>query len=287
MKYRILLAGNNQPVLDDFFYAMSNDFECQTTSWRFEDIECHLKYFTPNIFVYGLREDFKDNLAKIIEARGNLEKKKIPFAIIGTKEDCDNFIKAAVNIADLVLAKPLTAAMIEEKIAEYLLEKQRREAEERRREKRRQRLAEIGYSEEEKKRIEQELRQKAIEAEKNRRKHIIVVDDDPRMLKLIKEHLHEDYDIATAINGKLALKFLEKKRTDLIFLDYEMPDMNGPQVLEKIRENQELSDIPVVFLTGISEREKIEKVLSMKPQGYVLKPIDREKLITTIKNVLG
>lgn len=107
------------------------------------------------------------------------------------------------------------------------------------------------------------------------------------MLKLIKEHLHEDYDIATAINGKLALKFLEKKRTDLIFLDYEMPDMNGPQVLEKIRENQELSDIPVVFLTGISEREKIEKVLSMKPQGYVLKPIDREKLITTIKNVLG
>ena len=201
MKYRILLAGNNQPVLDDFFYAMSNDFECQTTSWRFEDIECHLKYFTPNIFVYGLREDFKDNLAKIIEARGNLEKKKIPFAIIGTKEDCDNFIKAAVNIADLVLAKPLTAAMIEEKIAEYLLEKQRREAEE-------------------KKRIEQELRQKAIEAEKNRRKHIIVVDDDPRMLKLIKEHLHEDYDIATAINGKLALKFLEKKRTDFIFLDY-------------------------------------------------------------------
>lgn len=268
MKYRILLAGNNQPVLDDFFYAMSNDFECQTTSWRFEDIECHLKYFTPDIFVYGLREDFKDNLAKIIEARGNLEKKKIPFAIIGTKEDCDNFVKAAVNIADLVLAKPLTAAMIEEKIAAYLLEKQR-------------------WEEELKRQQEQERRERAIEAEKNRRKHIIVVDDDPRMLKLIKEHLHEDYDVATAINGKLALKFLEKKRTDLIFLDYEMPDMNGAQVLEKIRENQELADIPVVFLTGISEREKITKVLSMKPQGYVLKPIDREKLFATIKSVLG
>ncbi len=268
MKYRILLAGNNQIVLDDFFYAMSNDFECQTTSWRFEDIECHLKYFTPDIFIYGLREDFKDNIAKIMEARGNLQKKKIPFVVIGSKEDCDNFVKVTINLADLILAKPLTAAMIEERIVAFLTEKQRREAEE-------------------KKRMELERRQKAIEAEKNRRKHIIVVDDDPRMLKLIKEHLHEDYDIATAINGKLALKFLEKKRTDLIFLDYEMPDMNGPQVLEKIRENQELSDIPVVFLTGISEREKIEKVLSMKPQGYVLKPIDREKLITTIKNVLG
>lgn len=267
MKYRILLAGNNQIVLDDFFYAMSNDFECQTTSWRFEDIECHLKYFTPDIFIYGLREDFKDNIAKIMEARGNLEKKKIPFVVIGSKEDCDNFVKVAINLADLILAKPLTAAMIEERIIAFLIEKQRREAEE-------------------KERMEQEQRQKAIEAEKNRRKHIIVVDDDPRMLKLIKEHLHEDYDIATAINGKLALKFLEKKKTDLIFLDYEMPDMNGPQVLEKIRENPELFDIPVVFLTGISEREKIEKVLSMKPQGYVLKPIDREKLMNTIKNVL-
>lgn len=268
MKYKILLAGNNQPVIDDFFYAMSNAFECLTTSWRYEDIECHLKYFTPDIFVYGLREDFKDNLAKIIEARGNLQKKRIPFAIIGTKEDCDNFIKATVNITDLVLAKPLTAAMIEEKIAAYLLEKRR-------------------WEEELKRQQQEELREKAIEAEKNRRKHIVVVDDDPRMLKLIKEHLHENYDVATAINGKLALKFLEKKRTDLIFLDYEMPDMNGPQVLEKIRENPELTDIPVVFLTGISEREKITKVLSMKPQGYVLKPIDREKLLATIENVLG
>jgi len=268
MKYKILLAGNNQSILDDFFYTMSNDFECQTTSWRFEDIECHLKYFTPDIFVYGLREDFKDNLPKVIEAKRKLQQNGIPFAIIGAREDCDNFLRGTINITDLVLTKPLTAAMIQERIIGYLPEKKHRE-----------RIEKIPF--------QQELQEKAVEPEKYRKKHIIVVDDDPRMLKLIKEHLHGEYEVATAINGRLALNFLEKKRTDLIFLDYEMPGMSGPQVLEKIRENPKLTDIPVVFLTGISEREKIKKVLSMKPQGYLLKPLNREKLFSTIKNILG
>lgn len=58
-------------------------------------------------------------------------------------------------------------------------------------------------------------------------KNILVIDDDARMLKVIKLHLHEKYDVATAISGKIALKFLETKHTDLILLDYAMPDENG------------------------------------------------------------
>ena len=119
------------------------------------------------------------------------------------------------------------------------------------------------------------------------RKHILVVDDDPIMLKMIKEHLHDDYDIATAINGKIAMKFLENKSTDLILLDYEMPGENGPAVLEKIREKKSLDGIPVVFLTGVSERGKIQEALALKPQNYLLKPIDRDKLIEIISSILG
>lgn len=118
------------------------------------------------------------------------------------------------------------------------------------------------------------------------RKHILVIDDDPLMLKSIKNQLQENYDVATAINGKIALKFLSSKHTDLILLDYEMPVETGPDILKKIRDNSNAKDIPVIFLTGIMERDKIEKALSLKPQGYLLKPVDHTKLLETIQNFL-
>lgn len=107
------------------------------------------------------------------------------------------------------------------------------------------------------------------------------------MLKIIKEYLHDEYEVATAISGKIALKFLEKKKTDLILLDYEMPVEDGPAVLEKVRANEALVDIPVVFLTGITDSNKIKKVLVMKPQGYLLKPIDQNKLMETLDSIFG
>lgn len=125
------------------------------------------------------------------------------------------------------------------------------------------------------------------EEEPGRRKHILVVDDDSRMLKIIKRHLSDKYDVATALNGRLALKFLETKKTDLILLDYEMPLENGPTILKKLKENPFTHDIPVIFLTGISERDKIEKALVLKPQGYLLKPIDHIKLLSSISKLIG
>ena len=118
------------------------------------------------------------------------------------------------------------------------------------------------------------------------RKHILVVDDDSRMLKIIQRHLADKYDVATALNGKIAFKFLENRKTDLILLDYEMPLESGPTVLKRLRENPHTRNIPVIFLTGISDRNRIEKALALKPQGYLLKPIDHIKLLSTISKFI-
>ena len=123
--------------------------------------------------------------------------------------------------------------------------------------------------------------------EEKRKKHILIVDDDSRVLRLLKSYLERRYELATAINGKVALKFLETKSTDLVLLDYEMPTENGAAVLEKIRANEKTKDLPVVFLTGVTEKSKIREVLALKPQGYLLKPVDMEKLSSTIKGILG
>lgn len=125
-----------------------------------------------------------------------------------------------------------------------------------------------------------------LEEGEKQKKHILVVDDDARILRIIKMHL-KDYDVATAISGKVALQFLEDNKTDLILLDYEMPKENGAEVLRKIRANEQTKDLPVVFLTGIADRKKIQEVLLLEPQGYLLKPINRVKLLETIEKIIG
>lgn len=277
MKYKVLLTGKNNTVIDDFFTQMGENFESLTTSGRNEDILNHLKYFNPDVFVYCPNHETNEYSNLIISIKGRLEREHIPVVMIGSEEDCSDFSQYAINIADLVLIKPITASSIMDRIMEYLKEQQRLKEEAARAEK--ERLEQERAAREEKERLAQE--------KTARKKHVLVVDDDPMMLKLIKEHLHDNYDVATAINGKIALKFLEKKKTDLILLDYAMPVEDGPAILEKLHGDDTTKDIPVVFLTGVMERDKIQKALVQKPQGYLLKPIDRKKLIETIAKLIG
>ena len=120
----------------------------------------------------------------------------------------------------------------------------------------------------------------------NEKKRVMIIDDSPAMLKAIKEHLKTEYEIATAINGKIGLRYLQNKKVDLILLDYEMPEMDGPEVFKQLLDNPDTANIPVVFLTGINDTSKIQKALSLKPQGYLLKPVDRENLMAKIHEIL-
>ena len=262
-KYKVLLAGKNTTIKDDFFNHMSEAFWAVTTSTRYDDVVNHLDFYQPDIFVYCLNNESKEDLFNIMEHKRRLTRNGVVTVIIGSQEDCENFQRVAVYMEDLALMKPISAGTIKEKIIRYMEEFEK--------EKEEQKL----------------LQEKLAEIRDNKeRKHVLVIDDDPIMLKLIKEHLHEQYDVATAINGKIAHKFLETKSTDLILLDYEMPDENGPDVMKKIRKNESLSHIPIIFLTGITEKEKIRQALVLKPQGYLLKPIDKEKLLGTIEKYI-
>ena len=124
----------------------------------------------------------------------------------------------------------------------------------------------------------------AAEAESNKR-HILIIDDDPLMLKIIKDYLHDDYEIATAKGGKLAYKFLEKKRTDLILLDYEMPEEKGPEVFVNIRKMPGMQSVPIVFMTGVKDKERVMEVVKLKPQGYIPKPVGYESLMAMVNKV--
>lgn len=282
MRYKVLLVGNNKATIEDMFLHANSILECQSSSSRFDDIVCHLKYFQPHVLVYCMHNETRDTMSQLITIKHTKLERKTPFFLVATQEDCDEMRKLSADFAEVNLIKPITALQIAEKITEYMKRNFNIQEEE-------APAPEPLVSAEH--RQTQELLDNIDslfeDAPVNNRKHILVVDDDFRMLKLIKRYLDDTYDIATAINGKVALKFLETKMTNLILLDYEMPGENGPAILEKLRANPATSSIPVIFLTGINDRKKIQQVLALKPQGYLLKPIDHDKLVHAIEETIG
>ncbi len=111
------------------------------------------------------------------------------------------------------------------------------------------------------------------------RKSILVVDDDPTYLGVIREWLRGTYRVAMVNSGLQAIKWLGMNTADLILLDYEMPVTSGPQVLEMLRSDPETSSIPVFFLTGKSDKNSVMQVMSLKPQNYLLKSIEKDELL--------
>ena len=286
MGYKVLVMGKNDSAIDVFFKQMDNDFTVLSSSTRYEDILGHIDYFAPDVLVYCLFGESRDSIVRMNSVNFQLMGSNIPFVILGSKEECDQFEKMAVNVASLVLYRPLSAKAIQEKIREFM--------------KKRSKPVKGGGNDDfagmpgvdstALSGLDSDQDPGSRSGSENpvqNKKHILVVDDNAMMLKVIKEHLHEKYDVGTAVSGKVALKFLEHKTTDLILLDYDMPQENGPAVLEKLRASDATKDIPVIFLTGVTESKKIKEALVLKPQGYLLKPVNREKLLEEIEKFIG
>ncbi|MCR4604974.1 MAG: response regulator [Eubacterium sp.] len=116
-------------------------------------------------------------------------------------------------------------------------------------------------------------------------KKILIVDDDPAYAKMVKEWLKNDYQVSIVTAGMQAITYLSKHEADLVLLDYEMPIVDGPQVLEMFRSEDSLKDIPVVFLTGIGKKESVSRAAALKPMGYVLKSTTRNELLKFLKGL--
>ena len=111
---------------------------------------------------------------------------------------------------------------------------------------------------------------------------ILIVDDEQSITDMLKLQLEfENYMVYTAGNAEEAMEKLSHS-PDLILLDYEMPVCDGSQVLEMIRSEEDFADIPVIFLTGSVEKDRVKKVVALKPEGYLLKtlpPVEIKKNI--------
>jgi len=123
-----------------------------------------------------------------------------------------------------------------------------------------------------------------IMAEEIERRRILVVDDEERMVRFIRLNLeHDGYLVTEAFNGKQAIQKMREALPDLILLDVMMPDLDGFEVLEMIRE---ISNVPIIMLTAKGEEDDRVRGLEKGADDYVTKPFSPRELVSRVKAVL-
>ena len=248
----VLVTGSNVSIIDDIFDHLDNTFTLIGARNERKDIIRQAYRNKPDAIIVCVDFQSKEAYLAINDIRDKEAYENIPVLIIGILEDCNRFNRNIGLRKTRSLVRPVGMDEIKDNLIELTSEKT-----------------------------------KIVKIKDNKRKHILIIDDDIRMLKVLREILSEEYDVGVSPNGSLALKFLEAHKTDLILLDYIMDGLDGPDVLAVIRGIEEYKNLPVVFLTGVTDKDKIVRGLKYQPQGYLLKPVDKNTLINKIKELIG
>lgn len=117
------------------------------------------------------------------------------------------------------------------------------------------------------------------------RKTILLVDDASVQLRAMEGILKDNYNVKMATSGMEAIEQIKICRPDLILLDYNMPGCDGPETFELIQKEKNGKDVPIVFVTGVNQRDRIKEALRLRPEGYLVKPVKREELLETVERV--
>lgn len=269
MRLKVLVTGKNRRIAKDVCEHLETDkgyvtVKCPPKKTAlFDTVISEM----PNIFIMCLGDETVETVNSYNVLKEAVRQRKVPVIVITNDEDREMFMEHSELSKVFFLSRPLSIYALYEKLS--VIEKQIDLDMEKN---------EWEYSE-------------YINPNADRdfvRKRILVVDDDTEQLINIKELLKEFYDVTVVKSGKAAFKFLEKQMPDIILLDFVMPEMDGPAVLNKLKTDSRYSRLPVIFLTGMTERDTVIRTLTeLKPQGYIVKPARKSDLVAKIIDVIG
>ena len=121
------------------------------------------------------------------------------------------------------------------------------------------------------------------------KKVVVCIEDEPEMIDLVKLILgRKGFDLVGAVGGREGLETVRRLKPDLVLLDLMMPDMDGWEVYQQMKADEDLKDIPVVVVTA--KAQSIDKVLGLhiaKVDDYVTKPFGPQELLQSVRKVLG
>lgn len=245
---RILLVGELNEVVRSLYECLEEDFQIQLCSHELDMIQGVMRIVKPELVVVNQIGQEKVDMEFLEWIKRNYP--QIPTLIITVREEWKKYESVCAMEQFDKMFRPVTKQELLVKCYDML-------------------------------QMEVE-----IEMEQEEQKKIMIVDDNPLLLRNMKSILEDTYKVIISTSGEQALKFVSKKRPDLILLDYEMPEMDGKETYEILKKDDETKDIPVIFLTAMADKEHIYAALETKPAGYILKPPNRERLLNSIEEAL-
>ena len=267
MKLQILVTGQNRRVATDLCEHLESDrgyltVKCAANKVALYDV---LLAEVPNVIIVCLGNETLDSILSYNVMKDAVRGTNCTVIVVANEEDEKYFKKHSVLNKVYFLSRPVPLLSLYEMLIRI----------------------EEELEENKDKRMSMFREYENENADKyDRRKQILLVDDDTEQLVHIKEQLREFYDVTPVKSGEMAFRYLSKHMPDLILLDYMMPEEDGPTVLRNLREDERYADIPVVFLTGMTEKSTVIKTLTeLKPQGYVIKPSKKSELVGKIIDV--
>ena len=121
--------------------------------------------------------------------------------------------------------------------------------------------------------------------------NILIVDDSSPMRAVIKKIIKASGfgvgEFFEAANGREALKVLNDEWLDLVLTDYNMPDMNGLELVEEMKRDETLASMPVVMVTTEGSKERVEEFMATGIMGYIKKPFTPEQIKQKLIEIIG
>jgi DNA-binding response OmpR family regulator len=119
-------------------------------------------------------------------------------------------------------------------------------------------------------------------------KKILLVDDEKEFVEMVTIRLEaRGFKVISAFDGDEAVKAVEREKPDLILLDLLMPKVSGFEVCKKLKEDDRFKNIPIIILSGLGQREDIEKTKALGVDSYFIKPLEIEDLVVEINKKVG
>lgn len=255
---KALIVGELNPVLMNINQCLINEFETQMCEADLETIQKMRKLLQPDLLVISQQGiDGKEDVLILDMLKEKMPKMPIVFIeTVTAKNHLSEYERVFPNF--VLLKRPIVKSKLINTCYKVIGE-------------------------------DEKFAEKATKAGDKKdavKKRVMVIDDNPLLLRNMKHLLEKRYQVFIATSGEKALEFIPKKKPDIILLDYEMPGMDGRETFMKIKENPETRNIPVLFLTGISDKAHIYAALELEPAGYILKPAAEEKLFSQIEQAL-
>lgn len=232
--YRILILGKLDRIAEELYKCLNRSYRVQFCTDTNETMQNMMRIVKPDMVMINAAEqgDIGENVFEFLH---NFYL-HLPVVVVGKKENCDCYNKYYNGDNVIPMYRPVSTSVVLEQCAKI--------------------LAEGRY-------VEQSAPKEEVKA-----KHILIVDDSAVTLRSVKSLLDKKYRVSVATSGEMAIKSMQRNLPDMVLLDYEMPGCDGKETLEMIRSDEALKDIPVMFLTGVADKQHIAAVLQLNPVGY-------------------